>query len=221
MSRIEMLEEQWRKAIAEEAPESVENIVREVLREHPKTALASEIRYKRGVLQLTEGVGLGSERLARALHEFEEGARSADVVGAEAEPWRSLNRTQIAACLARRHNFDAAIQELKKVAEYRPHNIAGLGALSLLVKLLLENNRVIEAKRFRTQRLSYARTIVRENADSPEINLMKFLLAQELLDSPYKDEGQQLLRELSALAEEDLGPELYEEIQSFMSEYSL
>ncbi len=212
---IQNLEAQWSQALANEDTAQVETLVQVILREHPNTPLASELRYKRGLLTLTEGEGIGSERLARALNEFRAGLEGATAVGPEAEPWRSLNHTQIGICLARRNNIDGAIRELQQVAAYRPRTALGLGALALMTEVLEDAGRERDAKRYRTQRLSFARALVRENPESPELNSFKFLLAQELLDSTYDKEGQQLLEELSTMGEATLGEDLYQEIQDY------
>lgn len=217
---MQELEAQWNAAVEAEDATQVEQLVRTILRQHPLSPLASEIRYKRGVLNLTEGEGLGSERLARAVHEFREGLKAGEAAGQAAEPWRSLNRTQLGVCLARRNNIDGALQELQAVASYRPHSTTGLGALMLITEILESNNREREAKRFHTQRLTYARALVRENEDADDIHALRFLLAQELLDSPYRNQGEALLQELAALDEETLGTELYTEMQEFIHQWN-
>lgn len=212
---IQTLEAQWDEALANEDVATVEKLVQVILREHPNTPLACELRYKRGLLTLTEGEGIGSERLAKALNEFRVGLEGAQAVGPDSEPWRSLNHTQIGICLARRNNIDGAVKELQQVVNYRPRSSMGLGALALITEILEKDGREREAKRFKTQRLSFARALVRENPESPELNSYKFILAQELLDSTYNKEGQQLLEELSGMDEETLGTELFHEIQAF------
>lgn len=215
MSRsIEELEAEWRLAIEQENPSLIETLVVEILREHPQTTLASEIRYQRGTFILTEGEGTGMERLARAIGEFEEGTKAGEAIGESSEPWRSLNRTQYAICMARRGNTDAAHVELKKVTAYRPRHVLGLGAMSLLYQILSEAGKEREAKRYNSQRISYARALVRESKDTDSHYMMQFLLSQELLDSEYAQEGQKLLSELAQLDANTLGQELYEDIQA-------
>lgn len=213
----ERLQERWQAALAQENTSQVEELVRLVLRQYPNTALASEIRYKRGVLILTEGEGIGSERMAKALHEFREGLKAGEEVGPTAEPWRSLNRTQLAVCLAKRNNIQGAVQELLAVANYHPPTVTGLGALTLLQQILEANQQEREAKRYKTQRLSYTRSLVQENEHSPEIHTLRFLLAQELLDSVYADEGEEILQSLLNLDQNTLGTELYEDIREYQA----
>ncbi len=212
---ITALQAQWNDAIEAEDSYRIENLVREILTEHAETTLACEIRYKRGVITLTEGEGFGSERLARALNEFTQGLKSGVAVGPEAEPWRSLNHTQLAVCHARRNNIDGALEELKTITTYKPKNTVGLGAFLLMAQILEANGREQEAKRLQSRRLSYARSLVRENAESEDIHNFRFLLAQELLSSTYAKEGQELLEELYALDVETLGEDLYEDLQEF------
>lgn len=212
---IEELESAWRAALEQENAATVEALVREILTEHAETSLASELRYNRGVLTLTEGEGFGNERLARALEEFKAGAASGEKAGEKAEPWRSLNRTQIAACLARLGNIPDAVKELKAVSDYRPRSTAGLGALTLLAELL-EDDKPREAKRYATQKISYARALVRETKETPEWNQMRLLLALELLGSEYAKEGEKLMQELGGMSQDELGEDLYEEVQAHL-----
>lgn len=208
---LEELETTFRQAIEEDNASILERVVREVLNDHPETALSSEIRYQRGVLALTWSEGDGSQRLAKAQAEFDAGMRAAETVGETAEPWRTLNRTQLATCLVRLGNTEGATAHLETVSKYRPRTTNGLGALALLAQILRKADKTREAKRYDTQRLSYARALVRENKESPQLNEMRFLLAQQLLDSEYAKEGERLLQELAAL--EGLEPELQESVQ--------
>lgn len=212
------IESRWRAAIESEDTYQITQLVPEILKHHSGTALASELRYNRGVITLTEGEGTGSERLVRALSEFTEGLKSAEQVGANAEPWRTLNHTQIAACLARRNNINGAVEELKRVIAYKPKSPLGLGAYVLLTEVLEKSGRERELNRFRTQRISYARALVRENEGSPEIYNYRFLLAQELLSSTFAKQGQQMLDELLSIDEETLGEDLFGEIRAFIQE---
>ena len=209
--QMEAMEARWRDALEREDTVVVEEMVRDILRNHPKSALASQIRYQRGVLALTAGEGRGSERLAKAMAEFDLGVRAGEAAGAAAEPWRSLNRTQLATCNARLGNTKAAVEGLREVAEYQPRSVAGLGALGILVKILQQDNNPREASRYSTQRISYARALVREAKDaSPEeMHQLRLILAQELLDSPYTKEGLEILEDLKALGEEVVGRETY------------
>ena len=214
---IEDLEKLWREIAAKEEPsnmelQQVEEVVREILTEYPLSALACELRYQRGIYTLREEEGIGSERLARALVEFREGINAADKLGDKAEPWRSLNRTQIAVCLGRLGNVKDATTELKTVSNYRPRSVMGLGALTLLVDLLKEDF-PRDAKRYNNQKLSYVRALVRENKESPELPYFRLLLAEELLVSEYADEGRRLMQELASLSADVLGEDLYAEIQ--------
>ena len=213
MTQIAQIKARWRKAVEEENSSLVETLVKEILTQHGMTALAAEIRYNRGVLNLTWGDGHGSERLAKAMAEFELGAKAADSVGESAEPWRSLLRSQLGACKSRLGNLAGATQELLAVGAYRPRTAAGLGALSLLTKLHKEAASK-EAGKYETQRLSYARALVRENTGLPPetLRFYQFLLAQELLDSSFASEGEEILRELRGLGEATLGQEMYADV---------
>lgn len=210
---IEEVEVQWRTAMEQEQADIVTQLVPEILRDHQSTALACELRYNRGQLTLLEGEGYGSERLAKAIAEFREGVKSGEAVGADAEPWRSLCRSQLGACTARMGNLKGAVEELQKASAYRPRSVAGLGALSLLAELVRQED-PRGAKRYDTQRLSYARALVRDNEGSAEAPYFKFLLAQELLDTPaYAREGKKLLEALASMTEDELGTELFQEVQ--------
>jgi hypothetical protein len=209
---IDQIREEWQRALDAEDEPTVEALVREVLSEHKKTALAAEIRYHRGVITLMEGEGFGNERLGRALGEFRVGIEAAEALGPEAEPWRSLNRTQAGICLARVGNLKGAAEELLKVASYRPRSPMGLGALSNLVDLYLEHKQDRDARRIGTQKLSYARALHRDAAETPEEPYMRYLLAVELLDSAYQAEGRKILQELHATGREALGEELFDEV---------
>ncbi|MCK6508908.1 hypothetical protein L6R29_02930 [Myxococcota bacterium] len=208
------LEARWQEAVEREDSAKIEALVREVLRQHPETALASQIRYQRGVINLTEGEGFGSERLARAMSEFDLGAKAGEKVGEGSEPWRSLNRTQLGACKARLGNIEGASSDLQAVVAYRPRSVAGLGALGLLSKILREDKRERDAARFDTQRISYARALVRENPDPNQAHELRFVLAQELLDSNASDEAREILHELKALGADALGEELYADVMT-------
>jgi hypothetical protein len=212
---IAELETEWRDAIEQEVEAKVERLTKEILREHPLTTLAAEIRYHRGIITLMEGDGTGMERLARALGEFEQGIKATNRLGEEAEPWRTLLHAQFGVCMARRGNPEAAEAELKTILAFRPRNTAALGAASVITQILEEAGKEREAKRYRTQRLSYARALVREHTEGPEHHFMQFLLAQELLESEYAAEGQSLLDSLQQLDLETLGEELYQDIQAF------
>ena len=213
MSRsIDELEVLWRAAMEQEDAGAVEALVREILVEHPHTVLSSEIRYHRGVSALTEGEGYGHQRLARAQSEFEEGAKAGDKVGTEAEPWRSLNHTQLGSCMARLGNQMEAAKEFKAVADVRPRSVLGLGALSLLANMLRENS-PRDARRYDSARISYARALVREHKEAPDLPYYQFLLAQELLDSEYASEGLKLLKSLGTMTADQLGEELFAILQ--------
>lgn len=214
---LQALQEQWNTALEQENTQQIEELVRTILRQHPNSALASEIRYKRGVLVLTEGDGIGSERMAKALHEFREGWKSGETVGSAAEPWRTLNRTQIAVCLAKRNNIPGAVQELQAIANYHPPTPVGLGALALLQQILENNQQDREAKRCKTQRISYARSLAQEHQHDHHVYAMRFLLAQELLDSIHADEGEEIFRDLLNLDQHTLGTELYEDIREYQA----
>lgn len=219
MRSIEALEAEWRQAVSEEKTSQVEALVKEILTKYPMTALASEIRYKRGILTLTEGEGHGSERLAKAMAEFELGAKAADSAGEAAEPWRSLLRSQLGACKSRLGNLAGATQEWVAAGNYRPRSAVGLGALGLLSKVHRESGSK-DAGKYDTQRLSYARALVREGTQVPtEMQYFyKFLLAQELLDSPQAQEGESLLQELKSAGEAGLGVPLYADLLRLLEE---
>ncbi len=214
---IEELEAHLRELSNKENPtredlDAVESIVKEVLTEYSDSIFASELRFQRGIYTLQEGEGYGHERLARALTEFREGLKAADKWGDKAEPWRSLNRTQVGVCLGRLGNIKDATTELKMVADVRPRSVLGYGALALLVELLKEDY-PRDAKRYSNQKLSYARALVRENKESPDYPYFQLILAQELLGTEYAEEGHRLMQELSHLTPEQIDEELYHEIQ--------
>ncbi|MCB9641273.1 MAG: hypothetical protein H6728_12295 [Myxococcales bacterium] len=208
------LETRWQEAVEREDVGQVESLVREILQQHPDSALASQIRYQRGVLALMEGEGHGSERLAKAMSEFGLGSKAGEAAGDASEPWRSLNLAQLGACKARLGNIEEASRDLQAVAAYRPRTVAGIGALGTLARVLRDNDREREASRFDTQRISYARGLVRDNKDADPATLheLRFVLAQELLDSNYASEGVEILQELKALGATGLGEEMYADV---------
>jgi hypothetical protein len=101
---------------------------------------------------------------------------------------------------------------LKIVADVRPRSVLGLGALSLLSTMLREHS-PRDAKKYDSQRISYARALVREHKESNDLPYYRFLLAQELLDSEYASEGLKLLKALGTLSEHELGEGLFQILQ--------
>lgn len=210
---IEEVEAEWRAAVDQEEISTVARLVRELLTEHPNTALSCELRYQRGLLTLTEGEGTGMERIARAQAEFEEGVKAGEQSTQHAEPWLTLNRTQLAVCKARVGNIDPLEGTIQAIIAAKPRTPVGVGSIGTLTDLLAQEGKEREAKKYRTQLLSYTRGLVRENTEGPTHHLARFLLGQVLLTSEYANEGKELLKELSQLDEETLGSELYTDIQ--------
>jgi hypothetical protein len=209
---MEELEPLWRQAIQREDVALVEQLTREILLEHQHSPLACELRYQRGTLALTEGEGIGQQRLNRAMVEFNAGIEAGERSGPAAEPWRSLNKSMRASCLARVGNLDGATEELVALTREYPKSITGFGALCLLERLWAEE-KPEDAKRYANQRISYARALVRQTKDTNEFHSMRFLLAQQLLDNAqYRTEGINLLESLSQEAPETLGEELQQEV---------
>ena len=78
---------------------------------------------------------------------------------------------------------------------------------------MLRENSPRDARRYDSARISYARALVREHKEAPDLPYYQFLLAQELLDSEYASEGLKLLKSLGTMTADQLGEELFAILQ--------
>jgi|GEM_PF-1756122 len=218
---IEDIEKQWRQALEEENAKEIASLAPEILKDHTQSALACELYFHRGNNVLVSGEGFGTERLARAINEFKAGSEIGAQLGEAAEPWRSLTRSQLGTCLYKLGNIQGAIAELKAVADYRPRSSSGMGALHMLTEFLQEDY-PRDAKRYEAQKLSYIRAMIRESTEPSQTHFLKYILAQELLANPSQAfEGKKLIKELATLTEDELGEDLFGDVQNEKTQRNL
>ena len=208
----------WQDALRRGASYDVERLVREILTTTPPIPLAVEVRYHRGVIDLTEGDGLGSQRLARAIAEFREGAKIGDQLGPSAEPWRSMNHLQLGTCLARVGNLPDAEKTLRNVAALRPYSITGHTALEVLADLLRQRGREADAARVDRDRLDYVRRLATHSPDGEARYLAEFILATELVDAGKKAEATPIFQRLASLGPDRVGPDIHRQSKAFLTE---
>ena len=211
------LREAWTRAVEAEDAVQVEALVRQILTAPSPTSLTAELRYRRGVLNLTEGEGLGSQRLARALAEFKEAVKAAEAVGGEAEPWRSLARTQVGACTARLGNLDGAVKELQATADYRPRSPAGHGALAVLADVLRNAGKEADAGRVDRIRQQYAEELLKETSGAEHQPVCEMIQATELLGGPRHEEALAILRSLISRGADAVGQEVVDLAKGLLS----
>lgn len=188
--------------------EGVRAARKEFLKDYAATTEAAEIFYKSGL-----DVLFTNHDLATAMDAFKA------AVALKAPIWSAAARVSLAICIYRQGDVQKALFELRKVAYPEDADSNSITALAYIEFICEEQNNQDDLLRARKDRITQLKALAKEADPDFEPELKAFYLKElgwEYIRNKETDLAAKRLNEALELGEENIGSQLFAEINDLM-----